>query len=72
MAVGIDAWPDGCACVSELVIDFPGPPVINLRARDEPASVGNVHQLAGQVGRVPSRENSGFRPALGRSRACPR
>ena len=60
MAVGIDAWPDGCACVSELVIDFPGPPVISLRARDEPASVGNVHQLAGQVGAFRAARTPGF------------
>jgi actin-like ATPase involved in cell morphogenesis len=60
MAVGIDAWPEGCACVSELVIEFPGPPAISLRARDEPASVGNVHQLAGQVGAFRAARTPGF------------
>ena len=60
MAVGIDAWPEGCACVSELVIDFPGPPAISLRARDEPATVGNVHQLAGQVGAFRAARTPGF------------
>ncbi len=60
MAVGIDAWPEGCACVSELVIDFPGPPAISLRARDEPASVSNVHQLAGQVGAFRAARTPGF------------
>jgi molecular chaperone DnaK len=60
MAVGIDAWPEGCACVSELVIDFPGPPSISLRARDEPASVTNVHQLAGQVGAFRAARTPGF------------
>jgi hypothetical protein len=60
MAIGIDAWPEGCACVSELVIDFPGPPVISLRARDEPASVSNVHQLAGQVGAFRAARTPGF------------
>ncbi len=60
MAVGIDAWPEGCACVSELVIDFPGPPSMSLRARDEPASVGNVHQLAGQVGAFRAARTPGF------------
>jgi hypothetical protein len=60
MAIGIDAWPEGCACVSELVIDFPGPPPISLRARDEPASVSNVHQLAGQVGAFRAARTPGF------------
>jgi molecular chaperone DnaK len=60
MAVGIDAWPDGCVCVSELVIDFQGPPAMSLRARDEPASVGNVHQLAGQVGAFRAARTPGF------------
>jgi hypothetical protein len=60
MAVGIDAWPAGCACVSELLIDFPGPPAMSLRARDEPASVGNVNQLAGQVGAFRAARTPGF------------
>lgn len=60
MAIGIDAWPDGCVCVSELVIEFQGPPTMSLRARDEPASVGNVHQLAGQVGAFRAARTPGF------------
>lgn len=60
MAVGIDAWPDGCVCVSELVIEYQGPPAISLRARDEPASVGNVHQLAGQVGAFRAPRTPGY------------
>jgi molecular chaperone DnaK len=60
MAVGIDAWPEGCACVAELVIEYPGPQSVSLRARDEPASVGNVHQLAGQVGAFRAARTPGF------------
>ena len=60
MAVGIDAWPDGCVCVSELVIEYQGPPALSLRAHDEPASVANVHQLAGQVGAFRAARTPGF------------
>jgi molecular chaperone DnaK len=60
MAIGIDAWPQGCTCVAEVVVEFPGQPGVSLRARDEPAAVKSVHQLAAQVGSFRASRTPGF------------
>jgi molecular chaperone DnaK len=60
MAIGIDAWPQGCTCVAEVVVEFPGQPGVSLRARDEPAAVKTVHQLAAQVGSFRATRTPGF------------
>lgn len=58
-AVGVDAWPAGCACVAELTVDYLGSPHATLRARDEPA-VGTVEQLAAQVGAFRATRTPGY------------
>ncbi len=60
MAIGIDAWPQGCTCVAEVVVEYPGQPGVSLRARDEPAAVKTVHQLAAQVGSFRAARTPGF------------
>ena len=53
MAVGIDAWPDGCACVSELVIDVPGP-APDQPPRSRRTGVGKQRRISWRARSAPS------------------
>jgi len=61
MSLESDAWPAGCDCRAQLVLDRDGSPPLTLRLRNEPAVVHDAAQLAAQVLQMRAPRTPGFR-----------
>lgn len=60
MSLEREAWPAGCHCVAQLVVDHLGAEPLTLRARDEPAEDSDAARLAARVLAVRAARTPGF------------